>query len=65
MDKKSPQWAQSAALAANVLFLLVISSRVVVFLHEVVGHGLAAELLGGDCLGVVIQPFGGGWPILK
>lgn len=42
------------------LFLLILATRTATILHEVLGHGLVGQLLGGDQLSIKVSLFGGG-----
>lgn len=49
------------ALALYMLPLLYVSSILAVCVHEVIGHGLVAQLLGGEFNGFTIKLDGMGW----
>ncbi len=42
------------------LFLLILATRTATILHEVLGHGLVGQLLGGHHLSIKVSLFGGG-----
>ena len=49
------------ALSVLVLALALAISRAGLLVHEVVGHGVVAHLLGGEVTGWSLHALGGGW----
>ncbi len=66
--KPTPIVMRKQTLTSRVVELVIFSLPVIylaimftVFIHEVLGHGLAAALLGGRFLGFGLSPDGMGW----
>jgi hypothetical protein len=53
--------AHVASLALTVLAVALATSRIGLIVHELVGHGVAALLSGGEVTGWRLHWFGGGW----
>ncbi len=53
-------WSYLFLFNLFLLSILVLSTRIATFLHEVFGHALPAFALGGDVNGIRISLFGGG-----
>lgn len=52
---------QSIKLTLFFFFLLFLSGRIGLFLHEFAGHALFWRLVGGKLAGFSLFIFGGGW----
>ena len=59
-DRVPHPWPSFLLLDLFLLSLLILATRLATFLHEVMGHALAAGLFGADLRGVRLSLFGGG-----
>jgi hypothetical protein len=57
---RTSSWRQLLAFDLFLLALLILSTRLATFLHEAVGHALAAALFGAQVNGIRLSLFGGG-----
>ncbi len=53
-------WKEVALFTFMLIGLLVLSTRFLTLLHEVMGHGFTALILGGKVLKIKVSLFGGG-----
>ncbi len=54
-------WREILLFDFYLLAILILAARLATCLHEIVGHGLPAAILGGRVNGINISLFGGGW----
>ncbi len=53
-------WKDVVLFTFMLIGLLVLSTRFLTLLHEVMGHGFTALILGGKVLKIKVSLFGGG-----